>query len=675
MVDDVNDPKPWNRRIKEKASDPSHLDGMRAAFKTTLDRQEENLRKLPDLEERRKRAKEDREAGVKDDRLLSLAIERLKANRIRVLGPLSKREAQEAILSEMGAERLVVKSKSNVTKEIELTKFLAANGVRVIETDAGDRIIQLAGLKQAHPTGPAVDLTRYDVAKIMSKYLGEEVDPDPDSLTKVIREDVRKFIDQAEVGITGANFIAAEEGAAIILHNEGNAAECARRPRKHIIVASTDKVVLNLERAMNLVKLQAYYATGKLVTQYINIISGPSMTADIEKKTFYGMHGPKEVVMVLVDNHRARLKDRAILECINCGSCLLRCPVYDVVGKEFGGPAYLGGRGAAFTAFIDDAPTAVRSGLSLCTNCGLCTEMCPVRSDVPSQVRQARRLAVDSGLLPTPEQAALTKSVRNYHNPWMQPRQARAKWADGLRLPSKGQVLFFAGCSPSLLHPDMAKATVEVLRSAGIDVAYLGKDEVCCGSTLLKIGEEGLFLRTAEESARRIKSSGAKKVVTSCPGCYRALSEYHRHIEDFDVEVEHISQTLARLMDDGRLTFKGIKAEVTYHDPCELGRLGQVIEEPRKVLASIPGLVLREMRDSKARSQCCGSGGGVKTAHPDLATSIGAKRVKAAEETGAKVIVTSCPWCLTNLQDSCRLSGSQMQVWDLMVLVRKALSG
>jgi L-lactate utilization protein LutB/heterodisulfide reductase subunit B len=675
MADDMHDPEPWNKRIRERASHSSQLDGMRAAFKTTLDRQEENLARLPNLEERRKRAKEARQAGVMDGCLLSSAVERMKANRIRVLGPFSKKEAQQAILSEIGEERLVVKSKSNVTKEIELVKFLGGKGVQVIETDAGDRIIQLAGLKQAHPTGPAVDLTRYDVAKIMSKYLGREVDPDPDSLTQIIREDVRQFIDRAEVGITGANFVAAEEGAVIILHNEGNAAECARRPLKHIIVASTDKVVSNLEEAMNLVKLQAYYATGKLVTQYINVISGPSMTADIEKKTFYGMHGPKEVILVLVDNNRAQAEDKAILECFNCGSCLLRCPVYDVVGKDFGGPAYLGGRGAAFTAYIDDVPTAVSSGLSLCTNCGLCTEMCPIRSDIPGHVRQARRLAADSGLLPTPEQQVLVKSIRNYHNPWMQPRQAKGRWAEDLKLPSKGDVLFFAGCSPALLHPDLPRATVEVLRSAGLEVAYLGKEEVCCGSTLQKIGEEELFLSTAEEGARRIKASGAKRIITSCPGCYRTLSEYHRYLDDFEVEVEHSSQTLVRLLNEGRLHLKGISAEVTYHDPCELGRLGGVIEEPRKVLESIPGLVLREMRESKARSQCCGSGGGVKTAHPDLATSIGAKRIAAAKETGAKAIVTSCPWCLTNLRDSCKLSGSDIEVWDLMVLAKRALSG
>ncbi len=666
--------RPWNERIKEKASSPTDLDGMRAAFRTTLDRQEENLRLLPDLEERRARAKKVREESLRDDRLLSMAIERLRTNKVRVLGPFSKREAQEAVLAEIGEERLVVKSKSNVTKEIELVKFLERRGVQAIETDAGDRIIQIGGLKQAHPTGPAADLTRYDVARILSRYLGREVDHDPDSLTQVIREDVRHFIEIAKIGITGANFIAAEEGAAVIIHNEGNAAECARRPLKHIIVASTDKVVPNLEEAMNLVKLQAYFATGKLVSQYINVISGPSMTADIEKKTFYGMHGPKEVVVVLVDNNRSRIEDKEILECFNCGSCLLRCPVYDVVGKDFGGGAYLGGRGVALTAHIDGARKAVDSGLSLCNNCGLCTEMCPVRIRTSDHIRDARRMAARERLLPTPEQLILVKSIRNYHNPWMQPRPSRARWAEGLGLPSKGRTLFFAGCSPSLLHPDMPKAVVEVLMAAGQEVSYLGKEEVCCGSTLLKIGEEQEYLRNAKECARRIEESGAEKVITSCPGCYRALSDFKKILNGFDVEIEHVSQTLARLLEAGRLRFRPIDVEAVYHDPCELGRQSGIYEEPRRVLRSIAGSEPKEMSENRSRSQCCGSGAGVKTAHPDLATAIGAKRIAAAERTGAKMIVTSCPWCLTNLRDSGKKACSRLEITDLAVLARRALS-
>jgi len=664
----------WAKVIDECISHPDRLDGMRAAFRTTLDRQAENRPSMEGFEERRHRAQRLRESTAGDPELLSKAMARLRANRIRVLGPFSKGEAQQAVLAELGEERLVVKSKSNVTKEIELAKFLEARGVEVVETDAGDRIIQIAGVKQAHPTGPAADLTRYDVARIMGGYLGRVLDPDPDSLTQVIRADVRQYIERASVGITGANFVTAEEGAAVLVHNEGNAAECARRPWKHIIVTSIDKVVPDLDEAINLIKLQTFYATGKLVSQYINVISGPSMTADIEKKTFYGMHGPEEVVMVLVDNGRSGIDDRSLLGCFNCGSCLLSCPVYDTVGKEFGGPAYLGGRGVCFTGSISDEGAALASGLELCTNCGLCTEMCPVRLDTPRQVREMRSRAFRKGHPPASEHATLAKSVRNYHNPWMQPRSARGRWAKDLGLKAKGEVLYFAGCSPSLLSPETSQAGIRLLRAAGIEPAYLGKDEVCCGSTLLKIGQADLYHQMAVESALRIKATGATKVITTCPGCFKALTDYRSRIEGFDLEVEHITQTLARAIEQGTLRFKEAAMCVTYHDPCDLGRQGGIYDEPRKVLGSIPGLELREMSENREMAICCGSGGGVKTAYPHLAQGIGARRLDSAARMQVERIVTCCPWCEANFRDASQASSHPMEVLDLVVLAGRYLS-
>ncbi|MDD1770790.1 MAG: LUD domain-containing protein, partial [Methanomassiliicoccales archaeon] len=216
----------WKRRVDEHVSDPTALDGMRNAFRTTLNRQAENLPRMRGLDTRRERAKVARKESA-EGILLDEAIANLKANHVRVVGPCSKLEAQEAVLRELGEERLVVKSKSNVTKEIELTKSLEEKGIVVVETDAGDRIIQIAHRKQAHPTGPAVDLTRYEVADILAKHFGRDMQSDPEVLTKVIRQDVRSYIDSSKIGITGANYITAEEGAVVIIHNEGNAAECA----------------------------------------------------------------------------------------------------------------------------------------------------------------------------------------------------------------------------------------------------------------------------------------------------------------------------------------------------------------------------------------------------------------------------------------------------------------
>lgn len=670
MARPESSPVDWRARIDSAIRDYSRLDGMRRAFQLNLERQDSNRPKIEGFELRRERARETRRRALTDPAMLLKAIERLRSNGVRVHGPCTKEEALASVLKELEGERLVVKSKSNVTKEIGLTHFLESKGVEVIETDAGDRIVQLAGEKTIHPTGPALHLTRYDIASLLSKHFKRRIEPEPDVLTEAIRAEVSDYISRAAVGITGANFVAAEEGAFVIVHNEGNASECARRPRKLIVVSGPEKVVPNLDEAMNLVKLQTFYATGNIVSSFVNVISAPSMTADIEKKTFYGMHGPREVVLVLVDNGRSAIEDKEIMYCVNCGGCLLKCPVYDVVGSDFAGPSYLGGRGVCFTAKLDGHQSAVQGGLSLCTECGLCTEMCPVRIDVPKAVREARAGLVREGLLPTKEQRVLVSSIRNYHNPWVQPRSRRGKWAEALNLPNKADTLYFAGCSPSLLLPELPRAAIELLKKGGVKAAYLGADEVCCGAPLLKIGEVQLFEKVAAENARRIRATGASRVVTGCAGCFNILSSYRDHVPDFDIEVRHAVQVVSELVDKGKLRFSRSSVSATYHDPCDLGRLGGVFEEPRKILESIPGLQLREMEFSKARSVCCGSGGGVKTAYPRLAEFMGGRRVAEAVSTRADSIVTACPWCEQNFSDAIRAFHQEIRVSDLIVLAR-----
>jgi L-lactate dehydrogenase complex protein LldG len=663
----------WKSRIDVAIRSYKRLDGMRKAFETNIDLQESNRSKIEGFEARRERAREVRRRALSDPSMLQKAIERLRSNGVRVHTPLSKQEALDTILKELCGEPLVVKSKSNVTKEIGLTHFLESKGVEVVETDVGDRIVQLAGEKTVHPTGPALHLTRYDIAKVLSKHFGREIAPDPDQLTEAIRTEVSDCINRASVGITGANFIAAEEGAFVIVHNEGNAAECARRPRKLIVVSGPEKLVPNLDESMNLAKLQTFYATGNIVSSFINVITAPSMTADIEKKTFYGMHGPREVVLVLVDNGRSSLQDKELMYCVNCGGCLLKCPVYDVFGSDFAGPAYLGGRGVCFTSKLEGPRSAIEGGISLCTTCGLCTEMCPVRIDVPRAVRETRLELVKKGFLPTPDQQVLIKSIRNYHNPWLQPRGQKAKWASSLSLPGRREVLYYSGCSPSLLLPELSTAAIQVLKKGGLEVAYLGRDEVCCGSPLLKLGEYDLFDRIARENSERILKTGAKKVITGCAGCFNMLRNYKEYVDDFDVEVQHVTEAISELVDRGRLNFSRADMNVTYHDPCDLGRHGKIFDEPRKILESMPGLELAEMKYSKGMSICCGSGGGVKTSYPRLAEFIGSRRIAQAVETGAQYLVTSCPWCEQNFLDSLRTYPQNIKVLDLIVLARDHL--
>jgi L-lactate dehydrogenase complex protein LldG len=366
---------------------------MRKAFNVVRRRQRANIRRIPDLEVRKKRLRQARERAIGNEALLKQAIENLRQNGIKIYRADSEEEAVALVIHEIVDSKLVVKSKSNLTKEIGLTEALEAEGIEVIETDIGDRIIQLGGDVPSHPTGPASHLTRYDIAKILSAHLGKTVKPTAQAIVEPIRDEISTYINKAAFGITGANAIAAEDGAILLLHNEGNIIQVAMRPEKHIVLAGIDKIYAGIEEALNMLKLQTFYATGALATSFLNIIAGSSQTADVEKQLIKGVHGPKEICLILVDNHRsdiARSEYKELLYCIGCGQCLLVCPAYSVYGNRFGVDSQLGGRGLVYSVLSLEAPARADDGLELCLTCRKCQQHCPLAIDIPSMINKLR---------------------------------------------------------------------------------------------------------------------------------------------------------------------------------------------------------------------------------------------------------------------------------------------
>ena len=168
-----------------------------------------------------------------------------------------------------------------------------------------------------------------------------------------------------------------------------------------------------------------------------------------------------------------------------------------------------------------------------------------------------------------------------------------------------------------------------------------------------------------------------KKIVTSCAGCYRVWKEEYPALlgEDLGLEVQHISQFIVDALNKGDLKLgRELRSVVTYHDPCELGRLSEVFEEPRQILKTIPGVELREMAKNKYLSRCCGGGGDLKVAYPDLSMEVGMRRLKEAQDTGAKTIVSCCPACELQLSDVAQKNGVPMQVLNIAEIVARALT-
>ena len=659
-------------KVKAAAEDRAALDGMRKSFDAITKRQKENASRIPDLKERKDRLRKVKESSVGNEELFKQAVATLQENGFRVVVAKTAEAALKRIRQELEGYDLVVKSKSNVTKEIHLAENLRGAGIEIIETDLGDRIIQLDGCEAAHPTGPACHLTRKQISKLFTKHFGRPVSEDPMELTRAMREEIASYLSRAKVGITGANAITALEGAVVIVHNEGNAAKCAMLSDKHIVVTTPEKVVPSLDDAINVVKLQTYLSTGKITSAYVNVITGPSYTADIEKQVYKGMHGPKDVMIIFVDDGRTSAADKEPQYCVGCGMCLLQCPVYDVVGPVFGASGHMGGQGVYLEGSMGRLSQAVDSGLYLCTSCGACVEACPASIGTKKGLVAIRGKAREQKQPVSAEHAAIATSVKNYDNPWQMPRKRKAKWADGLGLNSKGEVLYFAGCSTSLLFPESAQRVVRLMRSFGDEPAYLGQEEKCCGSTLRKLGEDQMARDKVEACFRDFKKAGAKVVVTSCPGCSSALRHYEDIAKKHGVRILHISQYLFERLSQVSLVPSGRPRKATFHDPCDLGRELGIYDEPRALLTAALGTPVVEMERSRETSACCGSGSGVKSVYPELAAAIGRDRVSMARTAGADLIVTSCPWCVQNLRD-CQQGAQELPVVDLLELVEESL--
>ena len=333
--------------------------------------------------------------------LLEKAQDNLQNNGIEVIMAKDANEARQAIYQLVKDEDTIAKSKSNTAGEIKLTEYLESKDVKVLETDLGDRIVQFDESHPTHPIGPACHLNMEKIAEIVSNNLQKDVEAEPRAILDSVKQDIIEKISNIKVGITGANAVAAEDGSLLMVHNEGNISLITMMDT-HIILAGIDKIVPTLEDAVSVVKLETIYATGKTVPAYMNVVSSPSKTADIEQILLKDMYGAKRVILILLDNGRTKTlqESKECLWCIGCGACIVNCPVYTTLGPEFGYLRHLGGRGIVLSHYIDNDKVCFDSGLYKCTLCGQCTNECPVEIPTNKILENLRGKSVKKGLYP-----------------------------------------------------------------------------------------------------------------------------------------------------------------------------------------------------------------------------------------------------------------------------------
>jgi Fe-S oxidoreductase len=365
-------------------------------------------------------------------------------------------------------------------------------------------------------------------------------------------------------------------------------------------------------------------------------------------------------------------REHDLFACIQCGKCTAGCPM---AIKTKLNPRQLIQR---LLVAGDGFDLEGREELWDCTTCATCSTRCPKKVNPMETIIGLRGAFVEKGRVHPNVKTALESTFRQ-GNPLTMPRDQRGAWASDLSLKPMAagtEYLYYVGCTPSYdpRAQKVARSLVTILQKAGVDFGIMGNQENCCGSEVRRLGEAGLFEMMSEENTETFKGLGVNKMFTTSPHCFNV---YRNDYPKNGMQVQHYTQVLAGLVEGKKLEFTGkLEKSITYHDPCYLGKHNGVFDEPRAVLAAIPGAKLIEMDRSRTKSLCCEGGGGrmwLEGTNPGL--RLAQLRVKEALETGAEVLATACPFCLLTLDEAVKAINAEdkLRVMDIAELVVQAL--
>lgn len=376
--------------------------------------------------------------------------------------------------------------------------------------------------------------------------------------------------------------------------------------------------------------------------------------------------------------------DKEISTCVQCGYCMNSCPTRQVWLSSTPRGRIL----MAKDLFLDQRHSERKvtkeylGRIFQCTLCGRCRVDCSVDIRSPRMwISLRNRLAESDFRIEGLE--GLTKAIEETHNITARPNDRRTDWARRLKLSEaletrrKAEVVYFVGCLTSFfpMTQPVAKAFAQILDCAGIDFAIVGGDEWCCGFPLLAAGLNKAAARFIRHNIERIEEMGAKTVVMTCPGCYRVWKDEYYDIigQRHRFNVLHSTEFIARLIEDGRIDIKGLEENITYHDPCDLGRNSGIFDEPRYIIEKIPGLNLVELEDNREYCSCCGSGGDLLASYQDLSLDIAKRKLQEVLSTGVETVATACPACIRAMNMAKTATKARLDILDITQLLWKAM--
>lgn len=369
--------------------------------------------------------------------------------------------------------------------------------------------------------------------------------------------------------------------------------------------------------------------------------------------------------------------------CTSCKRCQDVCPAHTTdkplspmkLIKQIGEAAEAGRETSLTETIGEDA-------IWSCTTCRACQDICPANNEHVNKVIELRRnLTLMEGCFPGDEVRTAISNLEVNGNPFGMAFASRGDWAEGLNLArvtegEEADILYFVGCYASFdkRNQEIAKSFIKICNAAGVRVGMLGKDEKCCGEPARKLGNEYLYQMLAQENIETLKATGIRKIVTTCPHCFNTLSRDYKDL-GFTIETEHYSTYINSLIQNGRLKLdSSYTQDCTYHDSCYLGRYKDIVAEPRAVLGAA-GWRIKEMDKSGYDSFCCSAGGGRILAEEKMGSRINVARVRQAEETGASILVSNCPFCLTMFEDGIKTGGCEetLKVRDLAEIIAERI--
>ncbi|MYE00186.1 MAG: 4Fe-4S dicluster domain-containing protein [Alphaproteobacteria bacterium] len=595
--------------------------------------------------------------------------------------------------------QMVVKSKSMATEEIQLNAALEDDGIEVVETDLGEFLVQVAGERPSHIVAPALHIVRERAAELISRATGEDLPPDPDVLVGAAARHLRSRFIEAGAGITGANALVAATGTVMLVCNEGNTRLASALPPVHIVIAGIDKLVPTLADATTMLESLPRSATGQPISTYVSFISGPSRSADIELSLSMGVHGPRHVHIVLLDNGREAIRTnprmRSALQCVRCGACSNVCPVYQQVGGHAMGHIYTGPIGLLVTPYHHGLEH-VEGPQSLCASCGACASVCPAGIPIHDLIQDVREWAVAEGhssntmkkraLGALADERLLERGARLASKaPWLQALGRRLPGSPLKRLPLPNvqrrpfrdrigeltttrskiatRVAYFPGCLTDWLSPETGEAAVAVLEALGFAVEPVPFSS-CCGLPAINAGYKDEATQMMRQTVKAIEQLEVDAVVSTSTSCAGAmLHDYARLSEDDSAWAERARVAAAKVRDfTSFVAEQGIPDEmlarasgvVTIHDACQSKHGLGLGPETRELLTDAGYTVV----EAPPSGECCGFGGSFSFDHPEVARRMRARKLEAFATTGAEVVCVDNPGCLMHLKEGPAVAGA-----------------